>query len=144
VLNKQNPHPGSVLLIKADEACERRRFQNVLRPGDLEKICETYHMVREEEGYSRLISIDAIAQNAWNLNFTRYFETATVDSKVGRVHVSLRAYRQSATPKVRLADIADVERGFGVPKDVLTSQRPRPKGRSLQVPARRQTPRLAG
>ncbi|MCY0878101.1 MAG: N-6 DNA methylase [Firmicutes bacterium] len=117
VLNKRNPHPNHVLLIKADEEFERSRIRSVLRPTDIEKICATYQNAQEIARYSRLVGITEIAYNGWNLNFTRYFETATVDSKVGRVQVSLAGYESSATPKVRLADIADIERGFGTPKE---------------------------
>jgi len=119
ILNKKNPHPGHVLFIKADEDFQPGRLQNVLRPTDIEKICDTYFNSNEVDDYSRLVGFDEIAQNDWNLNIARYVDLATVDSRIGKVQISMLSYLDSTTPKVRLADMAtSIDRGYGPPKDI--------------------------
>lgn len=58
VLNRQNPHPGQILFIRADEDYQAGRLQNMLRPMDIDKICDVHHLAREVDGYSRLVNIE--------------------------------------------------------------------------------------
>jgi len=118
VLNKDNPHPGEVLFIKADEEFLPGRFQNTLRSEDIDRICDTYWNTRTEDNYSFLVRLKDISDNEWNLNITRFLDTVVVESKLGKVEVFMRSYLDSATPKVRLKDAAtSVDRGYGAPKD---------------------------
>ena len=70
-----------VLFINASEHFEKDKRQNRLRegedgkPNDIQKIIETYQFRKEEERYSRRVSMDEIEQNGYNLNISRYVST---------------------------------------------------------------------
>ncbi|MDR0733136.1 MAG: type I restriction-modification system subunit M [Dysgonamonadaceae bacterium] len=70
-----------VLFINASEHFEKEKRQNRLRegeygkPNDIQKIIETYQYRKEEERYSRKVSLDEIKENGYNLNISRYVST---------------------------------------------------------------------
>lgn len=70
-----------VLFINASECYKKDKRQNRLRegedgaPNDIDKIVETYQFRREEERYSRKVSISEIAENDYNLYISRYIST---------------------------------------------------------------------
>ena len=61
-----------VLFINASEHFENGKRQNVLLPEHIEKIIETYQYRKEEERYSRRVSMEEIEKNDFNLNISRY------------------------------------------------------------------------
>ncbi|WP_228527602.1 N-6 DNA methylase [Pararhodonellum marinum] len=74
-----------VLFINAAEHYEKGKRQNVLRegegqePNDIRKIVETYQFRKEEEQYSRRVSMEEIEKNDWNLNISRYVSTTQAE-----------------------------------------------------------------
>ncbi|WP_026947068.1 type I restriction-modification system subunit M [Algoriphagus marincola] len=74
-----------VLFINAAEHYEKGKRQNVLRegedgePNDIRKIVETYQFRKEEEEYSRRVSMEEIEKNDWNLNISRYVSTTQAE-----------------------------------------------------------------
>lgn len=72
-----------VLFINAGEHFEKGKRQNRLRdgeegePNDIRKIVETYQFRKEEDRYSRRVSMEEIEKNDYNLNISRYVSTAT-------------------------------------------------------------------
>ncbi|MEY8591304.1 type I restriction-modification system subunit M [Butyricimonas hominis] len=70
-----------VLFINASEHFEKGKRQNRLRegeegkPNDIQRIIDTYQFRKEEERYSRRVSLDEIEQNGYNLNISRYVST---------------------------------------------------------------------
>lgn len=70
-----------VLFINASEHFEKEKRQNRLRegedgkPNDIQKIIETYQFRKEEDRYSRRVSLDEIEENNYNLNISRYVST---------------------------------------------------------------------
>ncbi|MGJ7625370.1 type I restriction-modification system subunit M, partial [Acinetobacter baumannii] len=66
-----------VLFINASDYFERGKKQNYLREQDIEKIVETYQYRKEEERYSKRVSLDEIKnKNEYNLNISRYINTS--------------------------------------------------------------------
>lgn len=65
-----------VLFINASEHFEKGKKQNHLRDEDIDKIVETYQYRKEEERYSRAVSLEEIETNDFNLNISRYVSTA--------------------------------------------------------------------
>lgn len=63
-----------ILFINAsgEEHYEKGKRQNYLRDKDVEKIVETYQLRNEETRFSRLVSLQEIKENDYNLNITRY------------------------------------------------------------------------
>jgi len=80
-----------VLFINASEHFERSKRQNVLRPEDIDKIVDTYQYRREEERYSRRVSMEEIEKNDYNLNISRYVSTAEPEPEIdlAAVHAQL-------------------------------------------------------
>lgn len=80
-----------VLFINAAEHFEKGKRQNYLRRtdempngelGDIEKIIDTYQFRKEEERYSRRVSMEEIEKNGFNLNISRYVSTAQAEKKI--------------------------------------------------------------
>jgi len=75
-----------VLFINASEHYKKEKRQNILREGkdgeanDIQKIVETYQFRKEEERYSRRVSMEEIEKNDYNLNISRYVSTAKPES----------------------------------------------------------------
>ncbi len=65
-----------VLFINSSEHFEKGKRQNKLLPEHVEKIIDTYQYRKEEERYSRRVSMDEVEKNDFNLNISRYVSTA--------------------------------------------------------------------
>jgi type I restriction enzyme M protein len=85
---KKCKKPDDVLFINASEQFEKGKRQNRLRdgkngePNDIQKIVETYQFRKEEERYSRCVSMDEIEKNDFNLNISRYISTAKAEVQI--------------------------------------------------------------
>ena len=88
---KKCKKPDDVLFINASEHFEKGKRQNRLREDDIEKIVETYQYRKEEERYSRRVSMAEIESNNYNLNISRYISTATAEEEIDltAVHADL-------------------------------------------------------
>jgi type I restriction enzyme M protein len=71
-----------VFFINASEHYEKGKRQNVLRQEDIDKIIDTYQYRKEEERYSRRVSMKEIEENDFNLNISRYVSTAVQEEAV--------------------------------------------------------------
>lgn len=76
-----------VLFINASEYFENSKRQNVLLPEHIEKIIETYQYRKEEERYSRRVSMEEIKKHDFNLNISRYVSTAEPEESVDLAQV---------------------------------------------------------
>ena len=67
-----------VLFINASDSenFEKGKRQNKLLPEHLEKIVKTYQFRKEENRYSRCVSMEEIEKNEFNLNISRYVSTS--------------------------------------------------------------------
>lgn len=66
-----------VLFINASEYYDKAKRQNKLLPEHIDKIVETYQYRKEDDKkYSRRVSMEEIEKNDFNLNITRYVNTA--------------------------------------------------------------------
>ncbi len=73
-----------ILFINAsgEEHYEKGKRQNYLRDKDVEKIVETYQFRKEESRFSRLVSLQEIKENDFNLNITRYVNLSKEEEQV--------------------------------------------------------------
>jgi type I restriction enzyme M protein len=76
-----------VLFINASEHFKNGTRQNVLLPEHIDKIIETYQYRKEEERYSRRVSMEEIEKNDFNLNISRYVSTAEPEERVDLAQV---------------------------------------------------------
>lgn len=73
-----------VLFINASDSehFEKGKRQNKLLPEHINKIVDTYQYRKEEERYSRKISMEEIEKNGFNLNISRYISTAKPEKQI--------------------------------------------------------------
>ncbi len=71
-----------VLFINAADHFEKGKRQNTLLPEHIQKIVETYQYRKEEERYSRRVSMQEIEKNEFNLNISRYVSTSVDEEPV--------------------------------------------------------------
>ncbi len=73
---KKCKRSDDVLFINASEYFKKGKKQNILNDEHIEKIVDTYQYRKEEERYSRRVSLEEIEKNDFNLNISRYVSTA--------------------------------------------------------------------
>ncbi|WP_157278377.1 type I restriction-modification system subunit M [Aliarcobacter butzleri] len=73
-----------VLFINASNSdnFEKGKRQNKLLPEHLEKIVKTYQFRKEEDRYSRCVSMEEIEKNEFNLNISRYVSTSKSEKEI--------------------------------------------------------------
>lgn len=78
IINKSKPEErkNKVLFIDASKEYEEGRNQNILRNKDINKIVQTYKSFRHQEGYASVATLKEIKHNNYNLNISRYVNTA--------------------------------------------------------------------
>ena len=101
---KKCKKPDDVLFINASEHFEKGKRQNRLREEDIKKILETYQFRKEEERYSKRVSMERIKEEGYNLNISRYISTAIAESEIDLaathgILVSIEDTIQKATNK---------------------------------------------
>jgi type I restriction enzyme M protein len=120
VINKNRPaeQKNTVLFINADAEYGEGRAQNYLRPEDLEKITQVYRQRREIPRYSRLVTLDELAANDYNLNIRRY-----VDNSPEPEIEDVRAHLLGGVPKREVARYADQLARFGLEPEAVFVER---------------------
>jgi type I restriction enzyme M protein len=71
-----------VLFIHAADEYEEGKNQNKLREKDLEKIEKAYLGFEDVEKYCRVVNVDEIKKNDYNLNIARYVDTAEEEEEI--------------------------------------------------------------
>ncbi len=84
VLNRDKPaaRKGKVLFIDASGEFEEGSNQNRLRDEDIGHIASTFQAYADVEKYARVVSLGEIEQNDWNLNISRYVDTAEEEERI--------------------------------------------------------------
>lgn len=82
VVLKKCKKPDDILFINASEYFEKDKRQNRLLPEHIDKIIDTYQYRKEEERYSRRVSMSEIEANDYNLNISRYISTAMTEETI--------------------------------------------------------------
>lgn len=79
---KKCKKPDDVLFINAAEHFEKGKRQNFLTDAHIEKIVSAYQYRREEDRYSKRVSMERIAEEGYNLNISRYISTAQAETEI--------------------------------------------------------------
>jgi type I restriction enzyme M protein len=89
---REKGRKGKVLFIDASRGFKEGSNQNYLREEDVAKIAKTFHAYEDVEKYARVVPIEEIEKNEWNLNISRYVDTAEAEEKVdlGKAVAKLR------------------------------------------------------
>ena len=84
VLSRDKPaaRKGRVLFIDASGELEEGSNQNRLRDRDIANISRTFHACADVERYARVVLLDEIERNDWNLNISRYVDTSEEEERI--------------------------------------------------------------
>ena len=74
--NKPNERKGKVLFINGELEYQEGKNQNKLRVEDIEKIVSTFDSYEDIKRYSKVVTLDEIRENDYNLNIRRYADTS--------------------------------------------------------------------
>jgi type I restriction enzyme M protein len=96
VVNRDKPadRKGKVLFVEASRDFRDGSNQNFLREKDVSKIAATVHAFEDVERYSRVVPVEEIEKNDFNLNISRYVDTAEPDEKID-VATAVAALREA-------------------------------------------------
>lgn len=94
ILNRDKPaeRKGKVLFVDASREFEPGKKQNRLRDEDIAKIVATFDAFADAEKYARVVAMDEVAGNDWNLNISRYVDTAPEEEAID-VQAAIRELR---------------------------------------------------
>ena len=79
---KKCKKPDDVLFINAAENFVKGKRQNQITDDHITKIIDTYQFRKDEDRYSKRISMERIVKEGYNLNISRYISTATADEEI--------------------------------------------------------------
>ncbi len=84
ILNRQKSaeRQRKVLFIEGSREFKEGSAQNYLRAEDVTKIAAAFHAFKDAPKYARVVGVEEIAKNDFNLNISRYVETADAAEKV--------------------------------------------------------------
>lgn len=80
--NKAEERKGNVLFIAAEDEFQEGKNQNTLRDKDIEKIVSAFDTYEDIEKYARVVSLEEIKNNDYNLNITRYIDKSEEEEQV--------------------------------------------------------------
>ena len=78
IINKQKPdeRKGKVLFINGELEYQEGKNQNKLRDSDISHIMDVYDAYEDERRYSKVVDMQDIRENDYNLNIRRYADTS--------------------------------------------------------------------
>lgn len=79
-----------ILFINASEHFEKDKRQNTLNEKHISRIVETYQFRRDIEQYSRIVSMEEIKKNGYNLNISRYVSTSQEEIQINLKEVNTK------------------------------------------------------
>ena len=78
ILNKNKPkdRKGKVIFINAELDYEEGKAQNYLRTQDIKRIVDTFKKFEDVKRFAKVVKIEEIKENEFNLNIRRYADTS--------------------------------------------------------------------
>ena len=78
IINKKKPdeRKGKVIFINGELEYAEGKNQNKLRDGDIQHIMDVYDAYEDEKRYSKVVDMQDIRENDYNLNIRRYADTS--------------------------------------------------------------------
>lgn len=94
-IKKAKDRKNKILIIDASREYKTGRAQNELLPEHVERIYGWYHDYMDVEGVARVVSLEEIAANDYNLNIPRYIEPV-VEQETLTVDEAMKHLKESA------------------------------------------------
>lgn len=82
VYKKCRENPEDVLFIDASQYFDKIKTQSILRDEHIDKIITAYRNRKEEDKYSKRVTLKEIAENDYNLNIPRYIDTYEAEETI--------------------------------------------------------------
>lgn len=80
--NKPKERKGKVLFIHAAQHYESEKNQNKLRDKDIKSIVSAFEDYKDVDKFARVVSLDEIKENDYNLNISRYVDVTEPEEKI--------------------------------------------------------------
>ncbi|WP_248959360.1 type I restriction-modification system subunit M [Sphaerisporangium perillae] len=109
---------GKVLFINADREYTSGRAQNYLDPQHAEKIVSAFEDYRDIPGFARVVDIEELRENEFNLNIRRY-----VDNTPPPEPQDVRAHLHGGVPKAEVRAFEPLFAAFDVDPHALFAER---------------------
>lgn len=74
--NKPRDRQGKVILVNASNEFQKGRPKNFIPDASIRKIAEAFHAGKDVERFLKIVSVEEITKNDYNLSPSRYIETA--------------------------------------------------------------------
>ncbi|MDA9681543.1 type I restriction-modification system subunit M [bacterium] len=102
IINKKKPveRKGKVLFINSELEYQEGKNQNKLRDTDIQHILDVYDAYEDERRYSKVVEMDEIRENDYNLNIRRYADTSPPPEQF-----DVRAILRGGIPVSEIEDI---------------------------------------
>ncbi|BAZ15465.1 type I restriction enzyme, modification chain [Calothrix sp. NIES-4071] len=73
--NKETARQGKVLFVNGAEEMVEGKNQNTLSEANVTRLAKAFLAFNDEERFARVVGLDEIAKNDYNLNIARYVQT---------------------------------------------------------------------
>ena len=103
--SKRNGNSNNILFIDASKEFKTGRNQNELTNENIKKIVETCTNRIDVEKYARVVTMDEIIENNYNLNIPRYVDTVEEEEKVDISSTREELLRISSRKKIAIDKI---------------------------------------
>ncbi|MGL2639636.1 type I restriction-modification system subunit M [Helicobacter pylori] len=118
VLDKENAHAKKgVFLIDASKDFKKDGNKNRLREQDVQKMIDTFNAYKEIPYYSKMVSLEEISANDYNLNIPRYIAAKQESEK--DLFALINSHKASYLPKNEIEAYAPYFRVFKELKNTL-------------------------
>jgi len=119
---KKNRKTKDILFIDASREFEKVKTQNRLKPGNIEKIVETYKKREDVEKYAHVAPLEEIKSNDYNLNIPRYVDTYEQEDEIDLIEIQ-KLIEQDKQEIAKLeATIAEQLKILGVNNHTIVEQ----------------------
>jgi type I restriction enzyme M protein len=79
IINKSKPQElkNKVIIIDASKEYKEGKNQNTLNPESIEKVVNAFESMQDIEKFMRIVDLEEIKENDYNLNIARYIDTSS-------------------------------------------------------------------
>lgn len=98
--DKKEVSKGKVLFVAGEEEFQDGKNQNALREQDLAKIVSAFEKYVDIEKYARVVTLEEIRENDYNLNISRYIDKSVEEEPVN-IHSTLADIEMIETERKR-------------------------------------------
>jgi type I restriction enzyme M protein len=75
--NKAKARNDKILLLNASQEFEKGRPKNFIPDEKIQRVANAFHEYKDVERFAKVISLDEVVKNDYNLSPSRYVETGT-------------------------------------------------------------------